>query len=136
MQAVTRNPIADPSILGVNTGAALFVVAGLAFWNISTAGQYIGFAIVGAILTAIFVYGIGSMGPAGATPLKLVLAGAATSAALSSVISMIILPRSNILDQFRFWQLEQHISVFPLFSVWGNPRCAFSFGIECARPWG
>lgn len=105
MQAVTRNPIADPSILGVNTGAALFVVAGLAFWNISTAGQYIGFAIVGAILTAIFVYGIGSMGPAGATPLKLVLAGAATSAALSSLISMIILPRSNILDQFRFWQV-------------------------------
>lgn len=105
MQAVTRNPIADPSILGVNTGAALFVVMGLAFWNISTAGEYITVAIIGALITAAFVYGIGSMGPAGATPLKLVLAGAATSAALSSLISMIILPRGHIMDQFRFWQV-------------------------------
>ncbi|MDQ0207560.1 FecCD family ABC transporter permease [Alkalicoccobacillus murimartini] len=105
MQAVTRNPIADPSILGVNTGAALFVVIGLAFLNISTAGQYIWLAITGAMLTAIFVYGIGSMGRAGATPLKLVLAGAATSAALSSLVSAIMLPRSYVMDQFRFWQV-------------------------------
>lgn len=48
MQAVTRNPIADPSILGVNTGASLFVVCGIAFLNISTAGQYIWLALAGA----------------------------------------------------------------------------------------
>lgn len=105
MQAVTRNPIADPSILGVNTGAALFVVAGLAFFNISTTNQYILFAIVGAMLTAVFVYGIGSMGRAGATPLKLVLAGVATSAALSSIVSAIMLNRTYVMDQFRFWQV-------------------------------
>ncbi|TSB47552.1 FecCD family ABC transporter permease [Alkalicoccobacillus porphyridii] len=105
MQAVTRNPIADPSILGVNTGAALFVVCGLAFLQISTAAQYIGLAIAGAMITAVFVYGIGSMGRAGATPLKLVLAGAATSAALSSLIGAIMLPRSYVMDQFRFWQV-------------------------------
>ncbi|GAF24627.1 ABC-type Fe3+-siderophore transport system, permease component [Bacillus sp. JCM 19047] len=105
MQAVTRNPIADPSILGVNTGAALFVVAGLAFFNISTTNQYILFAIVGAMLTALFVYGIGSMGRAGATPLKLVLAGVATSAALSSIVSAIMLNRTYVMDQFRFWQV-------------------------------
>jgi len=105
MQAVTRNPIADPSILGVNTGAALFVVCGIAFLNISTANQYIWLAIVGAMITAIFVYGIGSMGRGGATPLKLVLAGAATSAALSSLVSAIIIPRSYVMDQFRFWQV-------------------------------
>lgn len=105
MQAVTRNPIADPSILGVNTGAALFVVAGLAFFNISTTNQYIFFAIVGAMLTAVFVYGIGSMGRAGATPLKLVLAGVATSAALSSIVSAIMLNRTYVMDQFRFWQV-------------------------------
>lgn len=87
MQAVTRNPIADPSILGVNTGAALFVVAGIAFVDISSASQYIWFALAGAMLTAIFVYGIGSMGRAGATPLKLVLAGTATSAALSCLLA-------------------------------------------------
>ncbi|MBD2846363.1 iron ABC transporter permease [Paenibacillus sp. IB182496] len=105
MQAVTRNPIADPSILGVNTGAALFVVCGIAFLNISTMGQYIWLALAGAMLTAVFVFGIGSMGRGGATPLKLVLAGAATSAALSSLVNAIMIPRSYVMDQFRFWQV-------------------------------
>ncbi|MCM3361502.1 MULTISPECIES: FecCD family ABC transporter permease [Niallia] len=105
MQSVTRNPIADPSILGVNTGAALFVVCGISLFHIGTAGQYIWFALAGAILTAIFVFGIGSMGSGGATPLKLVLAGAATSAALSSLVMAIMIPRSNVMDQFRFWQV-------------------------------
>jgi iron complex transport system permease protein len=105
MQAVTRNPIADPSILGVNTGASLFVVCGIAFLGISTANQYIGLALAGAAITAIFVYGIGSMGRGGATPLKLVLAGAATSAALSSLVTAIMIPRSYVMDQFRFWQV-------------------------------
>ena len=105
MQSVTRNPIADPSILGVNTGAALFVVCGISFFNIGTAGQYIWLALAGAIITAIFVFGIGSMGSGGATPLKLVLAGAATSAALSSLVMAIMIPRSNVMDQFRFWQV-------------------------------
>jgi iron complex transport system permease protein len=105
MQSVTRNPIADPSILGVNTGASLFVVCGISFLNISTASQYIWLALLGAIITAIFVFGIGSMGSGGATPLKLVLAGAATSAALSSLVIAIMIPRTNVMDQFRFWQV-------------------------------
>jgi iron complex transport system permease protein len=105
MQAVTRNPIADPSILGVNTGASLFVVSGLAFLNISTANQYIWLALAGAAITAVFVFGIGSMGRGGATPIKLVLAGAATSAALASLVTAIMIPRSYVMDQFRFWQV-------------------------------
>ncbi|MBD3921617.1 iron ABC transporter permease [Paenibacillus sp. PR3] len=105
MQAVTRNPIADPSILGVNTGASLFVVCGIAFLNITTAHQYIWLALAGAMITAVFVFGIGSMGRGGATPLKLILAGAATSAALSSLVSAIMIPRSYVMDQFRFWQV-------------------------------
>jgi len=105
MQSVTRNPIADPSILGVNTGAALFVVSGIAFMNITTANQYIWLALAGAAITAVFVFGIGSMGRGGATPIKLVLAGAATSAALSSLVSAIMLPRSHVMDQMRFWQV-------------------------------
>ena len=95
MQSVTRNPIADPSILGVNTGAALFVVCGISFFNMGSASQYIWFALVGAIITAIFVFGIGSIGSGGATPLKLVLAGAATSAALSSLVMAIMITRSK-----------------------------------------
>lgn len=105
MQSVTRNPIADPSILGVNTGASLFVVCGIAFLNISTASQYIWLALAGAAITAVFVFGIGSMGRGGATPIKLVLAGAATSAALSSLVTAIMIPRSYVMDQFRFWQV-------------------------------
>lgn len=105
MQAVTRNPIADPSILGVNTGASLFVVSGIAFFNISSASEYVWIAILGAILTAIFVFTIGSLGGSGATPLKLVLAGAATSAILSSLVTAIMIPRQNVMDQFRFWQV-------------------------------
>lgn len=105
MQAITRNPIADPSVLGVNTGASLFVVMGIAFLNIQTAGQYIVLALLGAAITAVFVYGIGSLGAGGATPIKLALAGSATSAALSSFVSAIMLPRSNVMDNFRFWQV-------------------------------
>jgi iron complex transport system permease protein len=105
MQAITRNPIADPSILGVNTGASLFVVSGIAFFHISSANEYIWFALAGAGLTAIFVYGIGSMGSGGATPIKLALAGAATSAALSSLVSAIVLPRTDVMNAFRFWQV-------------------------------
>lgn len=105
MQAVTRNPIADPSILGVNTGASLFVVSGIAFFQISTAFEYIWFALFGATIIAIFVYGVGSLGQGGATPIKLALAGAATSIALSSLVSAIMLPRSSVMDSFRFWQV-------------------------------
>ncbi|MEN2768075.1 iron ABC transporter permease [Ornithinibacillus sp. 16A2E] len=105
MQTVTRNPLADPSILGVNTGAALFVVCGIAFFNITTASQYIWLALIGAAVTAVFVFGIGSMGRGGATPIKLVLAGAATSAALSSLVTAIMIPSTYAMDQFRFWQV-------------------------------
>jgi iron complex transport system permease protein len=105
MQAITRNPIADPSILGVNTGASLFVVSGIAFFHISSANQFIWFALAGAAVTAVFVYRIGSMGSGGATPIKLALAGAATSAALSSLVSAVILPRTDVMNAYRFWQV-------------------------------
>jgi iron complex transport system permease protein len=105
MQSITRNPIADPSVLGVNTGASLFVVSGIAFFNINSASQYIWFALAGAGITAIFVYGIASIGTGGMTPIKLALAGAATSAALSSIVSAVMLPRAEVMDAFRFWQV-------------------------------
>ncbi|WP_167957843.1 FecCD family ABC transporter permease [Anaerosporobacter faecicola] len=105
MQAITRNPIADPSILGVNTGASLFVVAGITFVQISSANQYIWLALLGAGITAIFVYGIASIGSGGTTPIKLALAGAATSAALSSLISAMTLPRTDVMNAYRFWQV-------------------------------
>lgn len=105
MQSITRNPIADPSILGVNTGASLFVVIGIAFFNINSANEYIWIALVGAAITSIFVYTIASIGSGGMTPIKLALAGSATSAVLTSLVSVIILPRSEVIDAYRFWQV-------------------------------
>lgn len=104
MQSITRNPLADPSILGINTGASLFVVVGIAFFSISSPSQYIWLGFTGAILTAILVYGIASVGQSGATPIKLALAGAATSMALMSLVNTIMLPNSQVMDSFRFWQ--------------------------------
>ena len=105
MQSITRNRIADPSILGVNTGASLFVVAGIAFFNITVAYQYIWLAIIGAGVTAVFVYSVASMGKDGATPLKLALSGSAVSIVLGSLVSTIMLPNNRVMEAFRFWQV-------------------------------
>ena len=105
MQGVTRNPLADPGILGVTSGAALFVVAGIAFAGLADPTSYLWVAIAGAAVTATFVYAVGSLGRGGPTPLKLALAGAATSAAATSLVSAILLPRIDVMDQFRFWQI-------------------------------
>lgn len=105
MQAVTRNPIADPGILGVSNGAALAVVVGIAFAGITDAYGQMGLAIAGAAVAATFVYTVGSLGRGGATPLKLALAGAATSAAFASLVSAIMLPRVDLLQSFQSWQI-------------------------------
>ena len=85
MQGVTRNPLADPGILGVTTGASLAVVTGIAFFGLASPTGFIWVAIIGAGLAASFVYAVGSLGRGGATPLKLALAGAAISAAFSAL---------------------------------------------------
>jgi iron complex transport system permease protein len=105
MQGVTRNPLADPGILGVNMGASLAVVSGIAFFGLSAATNFVWVAIAGAALAAIFVYTVGSLGRGGATPLKLALAGAATSAALASFITAVVLPRNDISGGVRSWQI-------------------------------
>lgn len=105
MQGVTRNPLADPGILGVNIGASFFVVIGLAWFGMNQLQSYVWMAILGSAVTAVFVYTIGSMGRGGATPLKLALAGAATSAALSCFTIAVVLPRNDIAGGARSWQI-------------------------------
>lgn len=105
MQAVTRNPIAEPGILGVSNGASLAVVLGIAFLGLTNPYGQMALAIVGAAVAATFVYTVGSLGRGGATPLKLALAGAATSAAFASLISAIMLPRVDLLQKFQSWQI-------------------------------
>ncbi|MBB3945367.1 iron complex transport system permease protein [Rhizobium skierniewicense] len=105
MQGVTRNPLADPGILGVNMGASLAVVCAIAWFNIASANAFIWTAIAGAGCSAVFVYTIGSLGRGGATPLKLALAGAATSVAFSSLVIAVVLPRNDIAGGIRSWQI-------------------------------
>jgi iron complex transport system permease protein len=105
MQAVTRNPLADPGILGVSGGAALAVVIGIVFFGLANPTAYLAVAITGAAVAAVFVYAVGSLGRGGATPLKLTLAGTAISAAFASLTSAILLPRVDAMETFRFWQI-------------------------------
>jgi len=104
-QAMTRNPLADPGIFGVLSGASLAVVVGIAFFGLSRPVPTMIAAIVGSFAAAVFVYFVGSLGRGGATPLKLALAGAATAAACSSLVSAVLLPRADVMDEFRFWQI-------------------------------
>ncbi|QPK78741.1 iron ABC transporter permease [Corynebacterium lizhenjunii] len=104
-QAITRNPLADPGIFGVLSGASLAVVVGIAFFSVSRPVPMMLIAITGAFAAAAFVYFIGTLGTGKATPLALALAGAATAAACSSLVSAILLPRTDVMDQFRFWQI-------------------------------
>ena len=103
MQGLTRNPLADPGILGVNAGAALFVVIGIYWFGLTSLLGYVWFAFAGAAVASLIVYSLGSLGREGATPLKLALAGAALTAMLGSITTAILLIDVDTLDQFRFW---------------------------------
>jgi iron complex transport system permease protein len=103
MQGLTRNPLADPGILGVGSGAALGVVLGIYTFGVSSFNGYVWFAFAGAAVASVVVYVLGSVGRGGATPAKLALAGAALSALLGSLTSAILLIDVATLDQFRFW---------------------------------
>ena len=105
MQGVTRNPLADPGILGVNMGASLAVVTGVAYFGLAAPASYIWVGIAGAGVAALFVYTVGSLGRGGATPLKLTLAGAATSATFASLVSAVVLPRNDIAGGVQSWQI-------------------------------
>lgn len=105
MQGVTRNPLADPGILGINSGAALAVVLAITFLGVGTPGGYVWFAFVGAAVAAVIVYGIAALGREGATPVKLALAGAALSAGFAAVTQGFLLLNQSTFDQMRFWQV-------------------------------
>lgn len=105
MQGLTRNPLADPGILGLNSGAAAAVVAGIYFFSISTVPQFIAFAFAGAAVATLLVYAIASRGSGGATPVKLALTGAALTAGFSSLVSALVLIDQNSLDRLRVWEV-------------------------------
>jgi iron complex transport system permease protein len=103
MQGLTRNPLADPGILGIEVGAALGVVAAVFFLKIGSLYLYALFAFAGAALTAIAVYALGSLGRGGPTPLKITIAGAALTALLASLTTGILIFNQRTLEEVRFW---------------------------------
>lgn len=98
-QGLTRNPLAAPNILGINGGAALAMVLSVLMGGSGS----VGFAFGGAAMAAVTVYWLGSIGRSGLTPLKLVIAGAALSYLLNSLITGMLILSQRTLDDIRFW---------------------------------
>src|ERR687893_42487 len=105
MQALTRNPLADPGLLGVNAGAAAAVVIAIGLLGITGTTAYVWLAFLGAALASVAVYGIGSAGRGGATPVRLALAGAALSAALTAIVYGVTLTDEKLLQQYNLWSV-------------------------------
>ena len=103
MQAVTRNPMADPGILGVNAGASLAVVVGLAFFGVTDVAQYMWWAFGGALLTSILVFVIGNTGTVRGNAVRMTLSGVALGAVLSGFSSAVLLTNSQLLERMRGW---------------------------------
>jgi iron complex transport system permease protein len=103
MQAVTRNPMTDPGILGVNAGASLAVVVGLAFFGVTDISQYMWWSFAGAMITSVLVFVIGNTGSARGNPVRMTLSGVALGAVLSGFTSAVLLSNSEMLQRLRGW---------------------------------
>ena len=103
IQALTRHPLADPGILGVNAGASFFVLIAVGYLGMTSLQSYIWFAFLGAIVTTVMVYAVGSSGRNGATPVTLTLAGVAIGAILGGVSTALTLLNPTAFDRMRYW---------------------------------
>ncbi len=103
IQAFTRNPLADPGILGVNAGASFAVTLGIGVFGVSRASGFVWFALAGALIVTVAVYLIGASGRTSITPEKLTLAGVAVGAVLMGVGSAITLKNREAFEGARFW---------------------------------
>ncbi|MEU8699436.1 iron chelate uptake ABC transporter family permease subunit [Streptomyces sp. NPDC048680] len=101
MQALTRNPLAEPGLLGVNAGASAAVVSAISFFGVTSLTGYVWFAFAGAAIVSVAVYLLG--GSRSATPVRLALAGTAVTAALYGYVNAVQLLDSAALDRLRFW---------------------------------
>jgi iron complex transport system permease protein len=101
MQALTRNPLAEPGLLGVNAGASAAVVSAISFLGVTSLTGYVWFAFLGAAAVSVLVYVLG--GSRGATPVRLALAGTAATAALYGYINAVQLLDAAALERLRFW---------------------------------
>ncbi|MGN7453401.1 FecCD family ABC transporter permease [Paenibacillus pasadenensis] len=104
IQALTRNPLADPGILGVSAGAAFAVAVGVGVFSIGTVTGYVGFALAGAFAATVLVYFIGGgAGKSSPTPVQLTLAGVAIGAVLSGFTTSMTLLNSKEFERMLNW---------------------------------
>lgn len=105
IQAITRNPLADPGILGVNAGASFAMIVAIGLLGISSLTAYIWFAFAGAVLTTAAVYVIGTSGRNVVNPIRLTLAGVALGAVLTGIGSGLTLLNPKAFDHLRSWSI-------------------------------
>ncbi|MEW1956231.1 iron chelate uptake ABC transporter family permease subunit [Kineococcus sp. NPDC059986] len=151
MQALTRNPLADPGLLGVNAGAAAAMVTAVGVLGLTSRLQLVWAAVAGAAVVSVVVYLLGATGRGGATPVRLALAGTAISAALYAYVSGTVLLDTTTFDRFRFWQvgtlaghdLSVVVQLLPFFAVGtvlalsqARPLNALALGEDSGRALG
>lgn len=132
IQGVSRNPLADAQILGINSGAGLFVVAAIAFLGLRSVWSYVWFAFLGAFVAMTLVYLIGMTGRAVATPVRMLLAGVAAGAVMEGISFGIRLRNPRAFDSMRYWDagaLDGHtlgvVAVVAPFVVLGAAMCLY-----------
>ncbi|AFZ17526.1 FecCD family ABC transporter permease [Allocoleopsis franciscana] len=151
MQGITRNPLADPGILGINAGAVMAVVMTSFIFGTSSPSVYAWSAFLGAGVAAGTVYLLGSLGRGGLTPLNITIAGAALTAFLSSITTGILILSQKTLDEIRFWlagsvagsDFTLFVQVLPYMAIGlivafviGKPITTLSLGDDVARGLG
>ncbi|MEU7137939.1 iron chelate uptake ABC transporter family permease subunit [Nocardia sp. NPDC046473] len=104
MQGLTRNPLADPGLLGINAGAAFVIAMAVAFLGVTEITSYVWFGFIGAAAASVVVYRLGTAGRQGADPVRLTLAGVAITAVLSGLTKGLILLHPKAFDQMRNWE--------------------------------
>ena len=135
IQAFTRNPLADPGILGVNAGASFAVTFAVGVLGLTAPGAYVPFALAGAFVLTVLVYVLGSFGASGATPMKLTLAGVALGAAFTGFTTAIVLRDLGTLQVMRFWGVGSIGGRTLDQLAWAAPLIAIGLliGLLCAR---
>ncbi|MFB7335543.1 FecCD family ABC transporter permease [Streptomyces adustus] len=149
LQALTRNPLADPGLLGINAGASAAVVTAITYFGVTSLSGYVWFAFVGAATVGALVWFLG--GSRGATPVRLALAGTAISAALYGYVQAVMIMDKAALGRMRFWTVGSLSSatdstiaqVLPFFAVGtllalalAQPLNAMSMGDDTAKALG
>jgi iron complex transport system permease protein len=103
LQALTRNPLAEPRILGISAGASLGVVVAITLFGIGSLAGYVWFGIAGALGAGLLVFGVAARTRDGASPVTLALVGAALDASLGAITAGLLSADARTFEEFRFW---------------------------------